>query len=67
MVDESAFARGMVVFDNDDEDGDDLNVDGSSPLSYEDEDGYEVICARELINVPTSEPSSHDASKTMIG
>ena len=74
VIDESAFPKGLVVFDNDDDDdegddgGNDVNGEGdSSPLSYEDEDGYEVICARELINVPASDPFSQERSKTMIG
>jgi hypothetical protein len=47
VLDESPFPKGMTVFDDDAAEGDD---DDSSP-SFEDEfvNGYEVICAKEIV------------------
>ena len=49
VLDDSPFPKGMAVFDDDDAEGDD-----DSPYSNEDEfeNGYEVICAREITQIP---------------
>ena len=64
---ESPFPKGKVVFDKDDEscEGDGAN---ESPCSNEDEleDGYEVICIREINQIPEFTPQSLPP-KTVLG
>ena len=52
--DETPFPKGITVFDDADED-EDGQEDGASPSSNDDEleNGYEVICAREIVQIPT--------------
>ena len=48
VPDESPFPKGMAVFDDDDDDED--ATGSSSPHSNEgEEDGYEVICRKEIV------------------
>jgi hypothetical protein len=63
VVEESPFPKGMAVFDKDDV-NDEGDLDGSSPFSNE-EDGYEVICSREVIHIPAFH--AQEQPKTVIG
>ena len=46
VLDESPFPKGMKVFD------DDAEQDDNSPFEDEFDSGYEVICAREIVQIP---------------
>ena len=46
VLDESPFPKGMKVFD------DDADQDDSSPFEDDFDSGYEVICAREIVQIP---------------
>ena len=46
VLDESPFPKGMKVFDGD------ADQDDNSPFEDEFDSGYEVICAREIVQIP---------------
>ena len=64
VLDESPFPKGMTVFD------DDADGDENSPFEDEFENGYEVICQREIVQIPIYPGADNNdgaASQTMIG
>ena len=64
VLDESPFPKGMTVFD------DDADGDENSPFEDEFESGYEVICQREIVQIPNypgADSNGGAASQTMIG
>ena len=64
VLDESPFPKGMAVFD------DDADGDEDSPFANEDEfvNGYEVICAREIVQIPVYPGGQpQQLPQTMIG
>lgn len=65
ILDESPFPKGIAVFDEDgSNDDEDLDKESSLPFSNA-EDGYEVICAREVIYIPAFHVQ--EQQKTVIG
>lgn len=63
ILDDSPFPKGMTVFDDGAEDDDE-----SSPLDDDFVNGYEVICAREIVQIPVQVNALQEpGAQTILG